>query len=70
MLVGQVLGRVVRLPQEQVDQHGEHTTEATTENTIMSRHPGQPPNGRICTRPDLMCSLLLMGHVTDHRDWR
>jgi hypothetical protein len=31
------------------------TTEATTENTIMSRHPGQPPNGRICTRPGLIC---------------
>jgi hypothetical protein len=27
------------------------TTEATTENRIITRQPGQPPRGRICTRP-------------------
>jgi hypothetical protein len=30
------------------------TTEATSENRTISRHPGQPPSGRICTRPGLM----------------
>jgi hypothetical protein len=39
------------------------TTEATTENTIMSRHPGQPPNGRFCTRPGLMSTERGIGHA-------
>src|SRR5215218_2014036 len=37
------------------------TTEATSENRIISRHPGQPPSGRICTRPGLMGWLLPRG---------
>jgi hypothetical protein len=34
------------------------TTEATTENRIISRQPGQPPRGRICIRPGRMGWLL------------
>jgi hypothetical protein len=37
------------------------TTEAITENRIISRHPGQPPKGRIWTRPVLMRWLPFRG---------
>jgi hypothetical protein len=30
------------------------STEATTEKRIISRHPGQPPSGRMCSRPGRM----------------